>query len=340
MRLCSKFRPYLLKMKFIITSAFLILLSSVFSQIETHRIYNISVEQIAGKWHIDSTSESGHNMRPAIYDEYFVFLEDKTFLAEKVENEDTTSNKLGTFEIISDSLKIKTLIGAPFMEFIITQNSNNLELWGTFEISDYNKSHPTFYLSNKKGDKEVLSTSVIASDRQVLFRSVENKITLKLDPTIEEYVVECPLCNSFEAGEEPYTYVLIPGRGKYTSIVVKSRSLSLEVISKFRMATKNLPCPVLFFGDIRNGRKCTLDSKTISARYTSEMNIDLESKIETWELHVKDKSFNGQGNELTEEAQIYLSELTDTGIVSIIALVRGPDGIGRRIGGVYIYSKI
>ena len=68
------------------------------------------------------------------------------------------------------------------------------------------------------------------------------------------------------------------------------------------------------------------------------MNINLESKIETWELHVKDKSFNGQGNELTKEAKLYLSELTDTGIVSIIALVRGPDGIGRRVGGVFPYS--
>lgn len=114
------------------------------------------------------------------------------------------------------------------MQFIITRNSNNLQLRGTFEISENIKAKSTFYLTNKAGDKEPVSTSISNEDRQVLYRSIKNTITVNIDPIIEEYIVECANCSSFEEGETPLTYVLIPGRGKRTGIVVKSRSFSSE----------------------------------------------------------------------------------------------------------------
>ncbi|NRA13194.1 MAG: hypothetical protein HRT57_14695 [Crocinitomicaceae bacterium] len=303
--------------------------------------YNIGIEQITGMWHIDSTAESGRfgqtNMRDATNDEYFVFLIDKTFKMEKVENGDTISFTYGTFEIISDTIKIKTLKGAPGMDCIMTPNGNNLRLDGTFTISGPGSNKPIFFLSNNESKRELLSNSVFASDRQVIYRGIENTITINIDPSADEYQVEYSNCKSFERGETPYTYVLTPGRGRSIGITVKCKNSSTEVISKYSFNVKNIPFPVLFFGDTRNGRKCNLDATNISAKYPPEMHLDLESKIIRWELYSQNYIFEGTGSELSEEAKTHLKTLKGEGAISIITVVRGPDGIARRVGGVYSY---
>ncbi|MFT6503994.1 MAG: hypothetical protein ACJASQ_004134 [Crocinitomicaceae bacterium] len=330
-------------MKFIITVAFLIFYLGVFSQVETTGKFNHGVEQLSGRWHIDSTVESSiygqSNMRAATNNESFVFLSDKTFLIEKVEGGDTSSYTFGTFEIISDSLKIKTLEGVLALEFIITQNGNQLRLEGTFEISTINTDKPIFFLSNNEDKQELLLSSIVTNDRQVLYRGIENTVTVNIDPAADEYHVECHFCASFETKEIPFTYALKPGRGRSISIIVNCKNSSTEVMSKYKFPVKNLPFPVLFFGDTRNGRVCDLNAIGISAKYPSEMHLNLESKIEKWKLYSEELIFEGTGSELTEEAKTHLKMLKGEGAISIIAVVRGPDGIGRRVGGVYIYNK-
>jgi len=111
----------------------------------------IEMNDIFGIWRIDSTSENGkYNKRNAIYEEFFIFKEDGTVDVKSNQIKGPKLVTLGTFELISDTLKINTLKGNPGMTFIINLNGKVMRLDGTFPISVYNDRKPTMFLGKTK----------------------------------------------------------------------------------------------------------------------------------------------------------------------------------------------
>jgi hypothetical protein len=317
-------------MKIIITGIYLLTFLNALSQ----NNFGFRIDPICGIWRIDSTAENGSlNKRDAVNEEYFVFLSSHSFLMDKVEDGVASSISMGSYRMESNMLITRNNKGEPFLNFIVTIDSTHLRLDGTFPISDSNSRKPTFYLSKVESRLVNARTKSAGIEDQILYRNVSN--TVNICTLGDEYVVECPLCESFEKGELTDTYVLMPGRGRITNVLVKKKKSESEIISTLTFKTDNLPYPVLYYGKTRNSRKCNVENGQIFGIYPPEMNLNLNSNIERWELYAGDKKFEGIGNSISDEAIDFLKSSDKPEAFSIIAVVRGPDGIGRKISGVF-----
>lgn len=137
-------------LKLVSSSLFLIIILSACSQNESKRIEEFSYDNLYGTWRIDSTAENGSfNKRTTIKDEFFVFLKDRTVKMKTFENGTEKAYTLGTYKVVSDTLRITTPKGSEGMNFKIRLDGNLIELNGTFPISDYNQRKPTMFLGRK-----------------------------------------------------------------------------------------------------------------------------------------------------------------------------------------------
>jgi hypothetical protein len=319
-----------LEMKIITTSIYLFTFFFVFSQ---NGESDINVDEIYGTWRIDSSAENRtYNIRNAINEEFFVFMENGSVNMEKIEDENINSFPLGTFTIATDTLKIRTLKGAPGMNFVITKNSEVLQLDGTFPISESNSRKPTLFLSKKKLDENNLSISIYRSDNQLIYRNVLNNITIT--PLEAATNVDCPYCDTMYKSEFPNQYYIKPSKGRVSEIII-SDSSTANVLEKHKIKNSYLPDPILFYGASKNGTKCSKNAHHIFAKYPPEMNINLDSEIIKWEIHIDANTFSGEGNQLTEDVIAFLETYEGNGVISIIAVVRTADGIARKLGGAF-----
>lgn len=316
-------------MKFVLANLFLFTVFIAFTQDHS----TINLKDLYGTWRIDSSAENRtFNVRPAINEEFFVFEENGFVRVKKIEEETMDSLTLGRYELRGDTLQITTLKGGPRMNFIMTMNTPVLELVGTFPISSSNLKKPTLFLSKKKIENESNGISVFRTEGQIIYRNVLNTITVS--PLHEGEVVECPYCDTIYKGDSDNQFIIIPGLGKVSEVIVRDIALS-QIISKTQLRNLNLPDPVLYFGSAKSGTKSSKRSRRFFAKYSPEMNLDFESTIEKWDVFIDGNTFSGVGDELSSEAAKFLENYKGHGVISILAVVRTADGIGRQLGGVF-----
>ena len=315
-------------MKCITTCICLLTLCVAFGQNEP---VEFTIDDIYGTWRIDSTAEDGtYNKRTSVLEEFFVFQENGKVNMEVIEEGTLASNPFGTFTLVADTLKIRTLKGAPGINFVITMTAEVLQLESTFPISDLNSRKATAYLSRKKSEESTIS--IFRPDSRVLYRNVINEITIT--PLAADQIVECPYCDTIYKGEIANQYFLKPGRGRMTEVIIREISTS-KVLEKHTLTVTHLPDPTLFYGITKNGGKCSKQTQHIFAKYPPEVNLDVNSAVMKWEIHIDAHTFTGDGNTLSEELLTFLKNYAGDGVISVIAFVLTADGIQRKIGGVF-----
>ena len=129
------------------------------------------------------------------------------------------------------------------------------------------------------------------------------------------------------------TYNVHPGKGKYVEIII-ARKDSTSILSH-KIPVLHLPDPVLFYGSVKSGNKCTPEAAAFFAKYPPQMNLTAEFEIAKWNISIGDESFEGEGKTISIEAQEYLKSIEGNATFSVIAIVKGQDGISRRIGGAF-----
>jgi hypothetical protein len=132
-----------------------------------------------------------------------------------------------------------------------------------------------------------------------------------------------PLSNS---GNTATLKVLDPTTGKGNSV------------AEFNYKVFSLPDPELYIGSVKNGSSIDFYSnKKLSAKLPPSSYLNINFAILDWSVCVKGIQYEGSGSDLTDLVLIKINELKEGNVISIIATIIGPDGIKRKIGGVYTF---
>ncbi|MFT6921686.1 MAG: hypothetical protein ACJA1C_000683 [Crocinitomicaceae bacterium] len=163
------------------------------------------------------------------------------------------------------------------------------------------------------------------TDYQVLYKGYPNKVIFSTNET-----PLCAECDTVYSTGELNEYIIKPGKGLFMKVNFSNGS---EVSFK----VSNLPNPTLILGGAMNGHKASLTSYHLFAKYRPEINLWASFEVLSWTLSVGGVNFEGEGMKLSKEARAHLESLKSNGYISIIAIVRGPDGIKRFLGGAFSY---
>lgn len=318
-------------MKISLTGIYLFATILVMGQNERSRV---NLNELYGTWRIDSTAEDlSFNIRAAVNEEFFVFDQNGELNIQKIEAGEMNSMKFGTYRLSADTINIRTLRGAPGINFVVSKHNNVLQLDGTFPISETNSSKPTLFLSRIHAEEEEeLAFSIHTAHNQLLYRDVLNEVNII--PLGKRIYLDCPNCDTIYKSEAPSTYFVTPGKGKVSELLLRDSS-SAQVIEKHQLKNSYLPDPVLFYGASRNGTGCSKEARHIFAKYPPEMHVNYESEIIRWEVQIGSHTFSGEGNRLSDEVISFLANNEVKGMLSLIAIVRTADGLARCVGGAF-----
>ncbi len=172
-------------------------------------------------------------------------------------------------------------------------------------------------------------------DRHEIYRDVDNYITVSVSPIDLDYKVICTTCDTIYEGDFPNVYIVRPGKVRQTILTVVSDTVPSTVYRHYRLTNQRLPNPSLFFGGTINGSKASRHANRIDVKYPSGMLQKFNFEVLSWNLYIGEKSFNGEGNSLSEEAKNYLRNDKSAEVVSITTVVKGQDGVERKLGGVF-----
>jgi len=177
------------------------------------------------------------------------------------------------------------------------------------------------------------------SETQQLYREVLNEVTLVSNSSESDFKLSCLLCDTLYETENKGTYLVKVGRGKSSLFNVFSASTPSESLGTIILKNSYLPDPTLYFGATRSGGKCSKHESRLFAKYSPELNLSSYDYFEvvSWELFIGSERFEGEGKGLTTEAREHLiqTDISEISAISFLAIVKGPDGIARKIGGVY-----
>lgn len=171
---------------------------------------------------------------------------------------------------------------------------------------------------------------------QEVYRGVDNYILVNSGSSNTDFTVACPNCDTIYPSTLENTYVVRTGLGRYVELLVVSQKDPETVLAKQQFQCFNLPDPILFFGASRNGTKCAKSAGYLFAKYPPEMNRDETFEVIDWKLFAGEKKFVGEGRALSQEAKDHLISMMPGDGIAIIVVVKGPDGILRKIAGAYV----
>lgn len=170
-------------------------------------------------------------------------------------------------------------------------------------------------------------------EHQAVYRGLINQIEINTTEDTSSFIVRCPNCITFEKGSEMYTYNVHPGKGKYVEILITRKDSTM--IHSHKIPVLYLPNPVLFYGAVKSGNKCTPEAAVFFAKYPPQMNLTAEFEVVKWNVSIGNESFAGEGKTLSKEAQEHLKSIEGNVTFSVLAIVKGQDGINRKIGGAF-----
>lgn len=134
-------------------------------------------------------------------------------------------------------------------------------------------------------------------------------------------------------------WIATPGGGREASITVAGKSsVTGKTVSlgSFKFRVMPLPDPELFFGTSPSGNKGSKSENKLFAKYKPGIPLNAQFTILSWEMSVPGNpgpSPKGPGGRLNAKATSLLKQVRSGTIMSIMAKVKGPDGIIRKRGG-------
>ncbi len=194
----------------------------------------------------------------------------------------------------------------------------------------------TFGLRESQAQDSAVFISV--GENQIIYRNIENKVTVNSNFSSNAYRVVFKYCDSVRELIPNQEYSVIPGNGRIIEIEIIDSKDSNNVFYAKQFKIDYLPDPQLFYGISVNGSKIDLLATKLTAKYTPSFNIsdpDTSFEVIRWQISIGNSTFEGNGPEISEEVKDTLAKNKKAQILSVLAVVKGPDGVARKIEGVY-----
>lgn len=177
---------------------------------------------------------------------------------------------------------------------------------------------------------------------QVLYRGYKNKVLLSLPDCYDLNFKDIELTGTnckFTPVNKPGGYIVEPGLGNKAKITLNKKvGDSLQEIHSYEYLVYYLPDPILFWGTSKSGAKASKSQRVLVARYSPELPLQAVFKIRSWTLSSPAGTVSGIGSDLSAANEII--NATENSLVAINAIVVGPDGIARSVGGSWQVGKI
>jgi hypothetical protein len=175
----------------------------------------------------------------------------------------------------------------------------------------------------------------------ILYRGHDNILKVSLS-NYSNITVTCEKCDTlYKRSENKNEYIIRPGRNFDVIIKVVSQNDSLqnEYFRKYQI--KSLPKPILFFGSVESKNPYPYNTIPIDlkVKYYSSVKISETFEIINWEFCVKKECFKGKGNEISEKAQNYLSNLKRDKQIIIAVTYIGSDQIRCLLRGYFLIGS-
>jgi len=195
-----------------------------------------------------------------------------------------------------------------------------------------------FLLALKMSQAQDTVCTIELGENQLMYRNIENLVTINSNLSPTDFKIVFKNCDSIRQIESKKQFSIIPGRGRVATVnLIDSQDSSIVYYSK-TLKIEYLPNPELFYGMSINGSKITPSTGHLFAKYPPSHNLlSLNDSFEilNWKIIIEDKVFEGDGNSISEDVKKELKENNNTEFISVLAVVEGPDGLVRKIGGVY-----
>ncbi|MFT6244806.1 MAG: hypothetical protein ACJA0U_001655 [Salibacteraceae bacterium] len=163
------------------------------------------------------------------------------------------------------------------------------------------------------------------TDYQVLYRGYPNKVIFS---TNERPL--CAECDTVYPTGELNEYIVIPGVGR-------TKTISFSNGQEISLRVSRLPDPTLFYGSAPNRGKVRRVSSMLRATYGPEMNLWGKFEVISWTVSIGLETFKGEGYKISDEVKAYFGSVKSNGCFSVIAKIKGPDGIVRSLAGGFSY---
>lgn len=173
---------------------------------------------------------------------------------------------------------------------------------------------------------------------QLLYRNIENTLNISTNLPMEDYKVVLKNCDSTNQIIAKKQCNVVPGKGRVMVIEIIDSKDSNIVHYTEKLKIENLPNPELFYGVSINGSKIDPSVGILFAKYPPPYNLlslNHSFQITSWKIIIENKIFQGEGRKITEEVKNEIIKNKDAEFLSILAIVKGPDGLARKIGAVY-----
>ena len=175
--------------------------------------------------------------------------------------------------------------------------------------------------------------SIELPELNVLYRGYPNKV----DPTASGYPTTVLTGSNCSVSKSGNLYIAKPGKGRSAFLTVSGKTADGKTVQlkKVEYRVSNLPDPTLYWGNAKSGKKAAKSSRILMAKYPPEIPLKAEFKVVKWTCFapgLKGAPPTGAGSNIGAAGALINAVKPGTGI-SFNATVRGPDGIGRQVGG-------
>lgn len=180
---------------------------------------------------------------------------------------------------------------------------------------------------------ESIGQIVIAEPEMIyLYKGYDNKLEATSQNGVKKIDLMSPdfIFNKEENGSYTAIATSDPGPAKIYMVDHKKH----EVIDTFDVEIRQLPDPLLFLGGAEEGDISNQAETRLFAKYGSEVPLNISFSILEGEVVLESgERFAFSGNTFSADCHNNLLKLKNGSFIQVIAEVKGPDGIIRKIQG-------
>jgi hypothetical protein len=172
----------------------------------------------------------------------------------------------------------------------------------------------------------------------VLYRGYDNNcIIVPSEHEFDELIIDNGTIKKSSSGKK-YSYVINPGAGKSCTLyAIKKTKKHVDTVDIRYFTVRPLPEPTLFFGASAPGEKFSMATNRLFCKYSADIFIrDIKFEIVSWEFSHNDKLISGVSGEISSEVLNYIADIPSGESITIVATVKYPYGITKKVAGVYI----
>ncbi|MFK7783472.1 MAG: hypothetical protein AB8B56_00075 [Crocinitomicaceae bacterium] len=180
------------------------------------------------------------------------------------------------------------------------------------------------------------SGAIELPEHNILYRGYPNKVIPAATNNLNREVILFGSPNvTIIKQPDSETYIVKPGKGKVASLYIGLvNGDSTDTIRTVRYRVVNLPDPTLYWSGIKDGAKANIRSKKLFAKYPPSIPLNATFNILDWEILHNGERTHGKGSNLSSAEDLF-KEIKEETEILITTTVVGPDGVQRKITGVW-----